>query len=64
MPNPASVAGDRRFDLDALMIPARQIGGDMFDFLKMDGYHLFFAVVDVSGQGIPAAFFLALGKPL
>jgi adenylate cyclase len=64
LPNPASVAGDRRFDLDALMIPARQIGGDMFDFFKMDGDHLFFAVGDVSGKGMPAALFMALGKSL
>ena len=64
LPAPASVAGDSRFDLDALMIPARQIGGDFFDFFKMDGDHLFFAVGDVSGKGMPAALFMALGKSL
>ena len=64
LPNPASVAGDARFDLDALMIPARQIGGDFFDFFKMDDDHLYFAVGDVSGKGMPAALFMALGKSL
>jgi adenylate cyclase len=64
LPAPASVAGDPRFDLDALMIPARQIGGDFFDFFKMDRDHLFFAVGDVSGKGMPAALFMALGKSL
>ena len=46
------------------MIPARQIGGDLFDFFKIDGDHLFFAVGDVSGKGMPAALFMALGKSL
>ena len=64
LPSPASVAGDPRFELDALMIPARHIGGDLFDFFKMDGDHLFFAVGDVSGKGMPAALFMALGKSL
>jgi len=64
LPRPLSVAGDARFELDALMIPARQIGGDFFDFFKMDSDHLFFAVGDVSGKGMPAALFMALGKSL
>ncbi|MFO1246665.1 MAG: SpoIIE family protein phosphatase [Alphaproteobacteria bacterium] len=64
LPKPASVAGDARFDLDALMIPARQIGGDFFDFFKIDDDHLYFAVGDVSGKGMPAALFMALGKSL
>jgi adenylate cyclase len=46
------------------MIPARHIGGDLFDFFKIDDDHLFFAVGDVSGKGMPAALFMALGKSL
>jgi serine phosphatase RsbU (regulator of sigma subunit) len=64
LPDPASLKDDPRFELDALMIPARQIGGDLFDFFKMDGDHLFFSVGDVSGKGVPAALFMALGKSL
>ncbi len=64
LPSPAAMAGDPRFDLDALMVPARQIGGDLFDFFKIDRDHLFFAVGDVSGKGMPAALFMALGKSL
>jgi adenylate cyclase len=64
LPSPASMAGDARFDLDALMIPARHIGGDFFDFFKLDDDHLYFAVGDVSGKGMPAALFMALGKSL
>ena len=64
LPGAASVAGDRRFDLGALMVPARQIGGDLYDFFKIDERRLFFAVGDVSGKGVPAALFMALGKSL
>ena len=64
LPDPAALKGDLRFELDALMIPARQIGGDLFDFFKMDEDHLFFSVGDVTGKGVPAALFMALGKSL
>ncbi|NOT40453.1 MAG: CHASE2 domain-containing protein [Alphaproteobacteria bacterium] len=64
LPGVASVAGDKRFDLGALMVPARQIGGDLYDFFKIDARRLFFAVGDVSGKGVPAALFMALGKSL
>jgi serine phosphatase RsbU (regulator of sigma subunit) len=46
------------------MVPARQIGGDLYDFFKVDAHRLFFAVGDVSGKGVPAALFMALGKSL
>lgn len=64
LPGAASVAGDKRFDLGALMVPARQVGGDLYDFFKVDERRLFFAVGDVSGKGVPAALFMALGKSL
>jgi serine phosphatase RsbU (regulator of sigma subunit)/CHASE2 domain-containing sensor protein len=64
LPGAASVAGDKRFDLGALMVPARQIGGDLYDFFKIDARRLFIAVGDVSGKGVPAALFMALGKSL
>ena len=64
LPDPAALKGDHRFELDALMIPARQIGGDLFDFFKLDEDHLFFSVGDVTGKGVPAALFMALGKSL
>jgi serine phosphatase RsbU (regulator of sigma subunit) len=64
LPAPESVAGDPRFDLDAVMAPARQIGGDLYDVFKIDEDHLFIAVGDVSGKGLPASLFMALGKSL
>lgn len=64
LPTAASVAGDPRFDLAAVIVPARQIGGDLYDFFKIDDDHLFVTVGDVSGKGVPAALFMALGKSL
>jgi serine phosphatase RsbU (regulator of sigma subunit) len=64
LPNPEDLAADPRFDLAALMAPARRIGGDLYDFFLIDADHLFFAVGDVSGKGVPASLFMALGKSL
>ena len=64
LPDPKALGRDPRFELDALMIPARQIGGDLFDFFKLEDGRLFFSVGDVSGKGVPAALFMALGKSL
>jgi serine phosphatase RsbU (regulator of sigma subunit) len=64
LPKPQALAPDPRFDLDAVMEPARQIGGDLYDFFKIDADRLFIAVGDVSGKGLPAALFMALGKSL
>jgi serine phosphatase RsbU (regulator of sigma subunit)/CHASE2 domain-containing sensor protein len=64
LPRPESLAPDPRFDLDALMDPARQIGGDFYDFFKVDADRLFVAVGDVSGKGLPASLFMALSKSL
>ncbi len=64
LPRPEDLARDDRYDLAALMVPARQIGGDLYDFFKIDPDHLFFAVGDVSGKGLPASLFMALGKSL
>lgn len=50
-----------RNDLDiyGIQIPARTVGGDLFDFFMRDN-HLFFCIGDVSGKGVPAALFMAV----
>ena len=48
----------------AIMKPAREVGGDLYDYFFIDPTHLFFAVGDVSGKGIPAALFMATAKTL
>ena len=50
-------------DLHALMQPAKQVGGDLYDFFIKDNC-LHFAVGDVSGKGIPASIFMAITKAL
>lgn len=61
LPRPREVfRGEHGFDLEALLEPARSVGGDFYDCLKLDDDRLFFAVGDVSGKGMPAALFMAL----
>ena len=52
------------FELHASMAPAREIGGDLFDFFLLDHDHLAFAIGDVSGKGAPAALFMAVTRTL
>lgn len=52
----------KEFDLFACMDPAREIGGDFYDFFLVDDDHLFLAMADVSGKGMPAALFMILCK--
>jgi len=52
------------FDLYATIEPAREVGGDLFDFFFLDDDHLCFNVGDVSGKGVPASLFMAITKTL
>ncbi|GFM29867.1 stage II sporulation E family protein [Novosphingobium sp. PY1] len=55
-----------RTDLDvfALLEPAKQVGGDLYDYFLIDRNRLFFVVGDVSGKGVPAALFMAMTTTL
>jgi sigma-B regulation protein RsbU (phosphoserine phosphatase) len=46
-------------DIAGVSLPAREVGGDYYDFIEIDGEHLGLAVGDVSGKGIPAALLMA-----
>jgi sigma-B regulation protein RsbU (phosphoserine phosphatase) len=48
------------FDIYAAVEPAREVGGDLYDFFFIDDDHLCFTVGDVSGKGVPAALFMAI----
>ena len=52
----------KEIDLFALMKPAREIGGDFYDFFFVDDDHLCLTMADVSGKGMPAALFMAMCK--
>lgn len=54
----------RDVDLYARIEPARDVGGDLFDYLMIDDTRLFFMIGDVSGKGIPAALFMAMSKEI
>jgi sigma-B regulation protein RsbU (phosphoserine phosphatase) len=52
------------FDLHAAMVPAKEVGGDLFDFFLLDRDHLGVVIGDVSGKGVPAALFMAVSRTL
>ncbi|MBQ2214232.1 MAG: SpoIIE family protein phosphatase [Erysipelotrichaceae bacterium] len=52
------------FDLYAIMKPAREVGGDYYDFALVDNSHLAFVMADVSGKSISASLFMAVAKTL
>lgn len=51
-------------DIAALMCPAKEVGGDFYDFFPVDGSQVAVVAADVSGKGVPAALFMAIGKTL
>ena len=58
------LAGSREFTLCAKMLPAKEMGGDFYDFFMVDEDNLAFLVADVSGKGVPAALFMVVAKTL
>ena len=54
----------KEFDLYASMDPAKEVGGDFYDFFLIDDNHLALVMADVSGKGVPAALFMANAKSL
>ena len=54
----------REFDIYAAIVPAKEVGGDLYDFFFMDDDHLCFTIGDVSGKGVPASLFMAVTKIL
>ena len=52
------------FDIYASMAPAKEVGGDFYDFFLVDDDHLAMVIADVSGKGVPAALFMVIAKTL
>ncbi|MBO7543409.1 SpoIIE family protein phosphatase [bacterium] len=55
---------DPRFQIFASMDTAKEVGGDFYDFFRIDDTHLAFLIADVSGKGLPAAMFMMNAKAL
>ena len=54
----------KEFDIFATMTPAKEVGGDFYDFFMTDNDHLVFVIADVSGKGMPAALFMMVSRTL
>ena len=52
------------FEIYASMQPAKEVGGDFYDFFLIDADHLCMVIADVSGKGVPAALFMVIAKTL
>lgn len=52
------------FDVYGINIPAKEVGGDFYDFFLIDDDHLAIVIADVSGKGVPAALFMVISKTL
>ena len=61
---PTNYPEDPRYDLHAWMTPAREVGGDFYDFFRLEEDHMAIVVADVSGKGVPAAFFMMVSRTL
>ena len=65
LPNIFPAFPDRtEFDIHASMTPAKEVGGDFYDFFLIDDDHLGLVMADVSGKGVPAALFMMMAKIL
>ena len=53
-----------KLDIAASMTPAKDVGGDFYDFFRIDDDRIGFVIADVSGKGIPAAIFMAVSRTL
>ncbi|MBQ3757936.1 MAG: SpoIIE family protein phosphatase [Synergistaceae bacterium] len=54
----------KEFEIFASMTPAKEVGGDFYDFFMADDSHLAMVIADVSGKGVPASLFMAISKAL
>ena len=56
--------GNPHYELYASMGPAKEVGGDFYDFYMLDEHRLAVTIADVSGKGVPAALFMAISKTI
>ncbi len=64
LPAPDLLRADARIELAAAMIPAREVGGDLYDYFMLDARRLFLLIGDVAGKGLSAGIFMAISKAL
>ncbi len=64
LPRPEALHGDARVELHTTLQPAREVGGDLYDFFMLDEHRLFLLIGDVAGKGLSASIFMAVSKAL
>ena len=65
LPTPGAIPGlPSHIEFHAVLEPAQEVGGDLYDAFMLDERHFFFLIGDVSGKGVPASLFMALSKTL
>ena len=62
LPDSALVSG--AVEITGIMRPAKEVGGDFYDFFRLDRHHVGVAVADVSGKGVPAGLFMVMARTL
>lgn len=61
---PAALPENPHYDVKALIYPAKEVGGDFYDYFQIDEHRLALAIADVAGKGIPAALFAMVTRAL
>jgi sigma-B regulation protein RsbU (phosphoserine phosphatase) len=64
LPTPLETSLSAVLSLDARMLPAKEVGGDLYDYFMVSEKELCFVIGDVSGKGVPAALFMAITRTL
>ena len=64
LPVPLSPITREQIDLNAMMLPAKEVGGDLYDYFTLPDGRLCLAIGDVSDKGVPAALFMAVTRTL
>ena len=61
---PAEIPASETHDVKAVIIPAREVGGDLYDFFYIDEPRIGLVIADVSGKGVPASLFTTVTRAL
>jgi len=61
---PVDFPKEKDYELYASMTPAKEVGGDLYDFFDIDETHIGLVIGDVSGKGVPASLFMMIAKLL